>query len=262
MCGRYLITTAPEAFRALFRYAGQPNFPPRYNVAPTQPVPIVRLVEGAREFALVRWGLIPAWVKDPRTFSLLINARGESVNEKPAFRNAMRRRRCLFLTDGFYEWKREGRGRRPYVVRAKDRSPLAFAGLWETWMGANGEEMETAAIVTTAANRALAPLHDRMPVFVPPEAFDLWLDCRNVDARTAAALITPAPEGRLEAYEISPAVNRVENDDPSLIEPYSAPPAAVHSPAAAAPGAAAVGVDAAHKSARKRKANERQGSLF
>ncbi len=104
MCGRYLITSAPEAFRRLFGYPEQPNFPPRYNVAPTQPIPIVRVVEGKRQFALVRWGLIPAWVKDPRGFTLLVNGRGESVNDKPAFRNAMKRRRCLFLADGFYEW--------------------------------------------------------------------------------------------------------------------------------------------------------------
>src|SRR5215813_10877643 len=108
MCGRYAITTVPEAMRALFAYLNQPNFPPRYNVAPTQPVPIVRIFEGQRQFALVRWGLIPAWVKDPRAFSLLINARGESLNEKPAFRAALRYRRCLFPADGFYDWRREG----------------------------------------------------------------------------------------------------------------------------------------------------------
>lgn len=218
MCGRYSITTAPEAMRALFRYKEQPNFPPRYNVAPTQPVPIVRLVEGERRFALVRWGLIPPWVKDPRNFTLLVNARGESVNEKASFRNAMRRRRCLFPADGFYEWRPEGRGRRPFHVRPKGGGPMAFAGLWETWTGPNGEELETAAIITTNANRTLAAIHERMPVVVPPEAFDLWLDCANVDAKTASAMITPAPEDALEAYEISPAVNRVANDSPELIE--------------------------------------------
>ena len=138
MCGRYAITTAPEAIRQLFGYLEQPNFPPRYNVAPTQPVPIVRMVEGKRQLALVRWGLIPAWVKDPRGFSLVINARGESVLDKPAFRNAMKYRRCLFPADGFYEWKREGERKRPYFVRLKSGQPLAFAGLWESWMGPNG----------------------------------------------------------------------------------------------------------------------------
>jgi putative SOS response-associated peptidase YedK len=146
MCGRYLITSSPEAFRRLFRYEEQPDFPPRYNVAPTQPIPIVRMAEGKRQFALVRWGLIPPWVTDPRNFSLLINARGESVNDKPAFRNAMRRRRCLIPADGFYGWKEQGGRRRPYCVRPKDGGPVAFAGLWETWSGPNGEEMETAVI--------------------------------------------------------------------------------------------------------------------
>jgi putative SOS response-associated peptidase YedK len=219
MCGRYLITSAPEAFRRLFKYDEQPNFPPRYNVAPTQPVPIVRLFEGKRQFALVRWGLLPAWVKDPRGFSLLVNARGESVNDKPAFRNAMKRRRCLFPADGFYEWMEQGREKRPFVVRPKDRQPVAFAGLWESWMGPNGEEMETAAIVTTQAKGTLAAIHDRMPVIVPPEAFDFWLDGRKVDANTAAALIAPAREGLLDVSPVSNAVNYVANDSPELIAP-------------------------------------------
>ncbi|HTS40855.1 MAG TPA: SOS response-associated peptidase [Xanthobacteraceae bacterium] len=223
MCGRYVITSPPEAFRQLFGYPEQPNFPPRYNVAPTQPVPIVRLAEGKRQFALVRWGLIPAWVKDPRTFSLLINARGESVIDKPAFRAAMRRRRCLFPADGFYEWKPDGARKRPYFVRMKSGGPMAFAGLWETWTGPNGEEQESAAIVTTSANRTCAAIHDRMPVIVDPKAFDLWLDCANVDANTAAALIAPAPDNWLEVYEISPDVNRVANDSPRLLQPFTAP---------------------------------------
>jgi putative SOS response-associated peptidase YedK len=250
MCGRYAITSAPEAIRALFQYLEQPNFPPRYNVAPTQPVPIVRLSEGVRSFALVRWGLIPAWVKDPRTFSLIINARGESVLERPAFRNAMQRRRCLFPADGFYEWRQEGGVRQPSFVRARAGGPLAFAGLWESWTGPNGEEMETAAIVTTRANRTLAPLHDRMPVVVAPEAFDFWLDGRKVDAETAAALIAPAPEDLLEAYAVSPAVNRVANDSPELIEP--APPAAPDSTRASRPA----------RRRPERPDDNAQGSLF
>src|SRR6266850_6440020 len=222
MCGRYAITTAPEALRALFRYLDHPNFPPRYNVAPTQPVPIVRMFEGKRQFALVRWGLIPAWVKDPRTFSLVINARGESVLDKPAFRNAMKRRRCLFPADGFYEWKREGEKKRPYFVRLKSGEPMAFAGLWESWMGPNGEEQETAAIVTTTASRSISHIHDRMPVIVPPEAFDFWLD-PNVDAQSAAAVIQPARDSLLEVYEVSTAVNRTANDSAMLIEPLREP---------------------------------------
>jgi putative SOS response-associated peptidase YedK len=241
MCGRYVIISTPEAIRALFGYGEQPNFPPRYNVAPTQPIPIVRLVGGKRSFALMRWGLLPSWVKDPKTFPLLINARGESVLEKPAFRNAMRRRRCLIPTDGFYEWQAGGRAggpKRPYFVRAKRRAdgsapPLAFAGLYETWTGPNGEELDTAAIITTAANRTLTAIHERMPVFVPKEAFDLWLDCANVEADVAAALIRPADDALLEAYEISPSVNRVANDSAALIAPVSAAPAAPERPATA-----------------------------
>src|SRR5271156_1911327 len=217
MCGRYVIISTPEAIRALFRYGEQPNFPPRYNVAPTQPIPVVRLADGKRSFALMRWGLLPSWVKDPKTFPLLINARGESVLDKPAFRNAMRRRRCLIPADGFYEWA-DGTPRRPYFVRPKAGGPIAFAGLWEAWTGPNGEEVDTAAIVTTPANRLPAAIHDRMPVIVAPEAFNLWLDCARVDATTAAALIAPAPESLLECYEVSPAVNRVANDDARLVE--------------------------------------------
>jgi len=224
MCGRYTITSAPEAIRALFRYPEQPNFPSRYNVAPTQPIPIVRLAEGKRQFALVRWGLLPSWVKDPKTFTLLINARGESVIDKPAFRAAMKRRRCLIPADGFYEWKAVAGRKQPYFVRLKSGAPMAFAGLWETWTGPNGEELETAAIVTTNANRALAPIHERMPVILAPEAFDLWLNCADVDATTAAALIAPAPENLLEAYEVSTAVNRTANDNPKLVERLAAGP--------------------------------------
>jgi putative SOS response-associated peptidase YedK len=246
MCGRYAITSAPEAIRALFRYPERPNFPSRYNVAPTQPVPIVRLAEGERHFALVRWGLIPAWVKDPKGFALLINARGESVNEKPAFKNAMKRRRCLFPADGFYEWKTEGGRRRAFHLRKAGGGPIAFAGLWETWIGPNGEELETAAIVTTEANREMAAVHHRAPVILPPEQFELWLDDRE-DVRAATALIRPAPEGSMEVYEVSPAVNKVVNDTPELIEPHSSP-AEPESPKLSA--------------RQKRAADSGQGSLF
>jgi len=237
MCGRYVITSPADAVRALFDYDERPNFPPRYNVAPTQPIPIVRLVDDKRSFALVRWGFFPAWVKDPKTFSLLVNARGESVLDKPSFRSAMRRRRCLIPADGFYEWRaaRAGAPKRPYFVRPKSGGPIAFAGLWETWIGPNGEEIDTAAIVTTRANRTLAVVHDRMSVVVEPQAFNLWLDCRNVDATTAAVLIAPAPEDLFECYEISPAVNRVANDSAQLIEPAPAVSDRDGAPAANAP---------------------------
>ena len=218
MCGRYTVIASPEVLRALFGYAEQPNFPPRYNVAPTQPIAIVRLMNGKRQFALVRWGLLPSWAKDPKAFSLLINARGETVTEKPAYKAAMKRRRCLIPADGFYEWKAAGHRKQPYYVRAKSGTPLAFAGLWETWTGPNGEELETAAIVTTDANQTLAPIYDRMPVVIAPEQFDLWLGGPDEDTAAASALIRPAPDDLLEAIPVSSDVNRVANDNPKLIE--------------------------------------------
>jgi putative SOS response-associated peptidase YedK len=267
MCGRYVIISTPEAIRALFGYGERPNFPARYNVAPTQPIPVVRLAAGQRSFTLMRWGLLPSWVKDPRSFPLLINARGESVLDKPAFRNAMRRRRCLLPVDGFYEWKAGAAGapKQPYFVRGKrgpdgTAPPLAFAGLWETWTGPNGEEVDAVSIVTTTANRTLADIHGRMPVFVPKEAFDLWLDCANVEADVAATLIRPADDALLEAYAISTAVNRVANDSDALIAPGSA--------AAAAPPRSVADVphkdDVPRKDKKAKKPNkpDDQASLF
>jgi len=248
MCGRYLIISPPEAMRLLAEYLEQPNFPPRYNVAPTQPIPVVRLDGSTRHFALVRWGLLPSWVKDPKTFTLLINGRGESVCEKPAFKNAMKRRRCLIPADGFYEWKVDGKSKRPFVVRPRDGKPVMFAGLWETWTGPNGEEIDTAAIVTTQANATLHPIHHRTPVILEKEEFEPWLDCAHVDAHEAATLLKPVREDRMDAYEVSPAINRVVNDGPQVLEPYTAPDV----------------VEEAPKPKRKRAAiiDDRQASLF
>ncbi len=256
MCGRYTITSSPEVLRALFGYFEQPDFPPRYNIAPTQPIPVVRLEEGERHFALVRWGLIPSWVKDPNNFALLLNARGESVIEKPAFRNAMKRRRCLVPADGFYEWKPMGGRKQPYYIRARSGTPLAFAGLWETWTGPNGEEVETATIVTTRANRLLGAIHDRMPVIISPEAFDLWLDCANVDAVTASALIAPAPEDLLETWPVSAVVNRTANDNARLLEPVD-PDAEPPPNPAAKPGGRST-----RARREKEKKDDGQGALF
>jgi putative SOS response-associated peptidase YedK len=226
MCGRYSIVMSPAVMRGLLDYSEMPNFPPRYNVAPTQPIPLVRMWEGHRQFVLMRWGLLPSWVKDPKAFTLLINARADTVNEKPAFRNAMKRRRCLIPADGFYEWKRNGATKRPYLIRMKDGQPFAFAGLWETWVGPNGEELDTAAMITTEANAVMAPIHHRMPVILSPDTFAMWLDCANVSAVDASALLVPAPDAAMEAFEISPAVNRVANDGPEIQQPYTAPESA------------------------------------
>lgn len=249
MCGRYAITTAPEAMRQLFKYREMPDFPPRYNVAPSQPIPVVRLSDGERQFVLMRWGLIPGFVKDPKSISLLFNARGETVSDRPAFKNAMKRRRCLIPADGFYEWRRDGKSNRPYFVRRKDGGTIAFAGLWETWIGPNGEELDTATIVTTDASSEIRSIHHRMPVILEPDAWDMWLDTTRVDAQMAQALIAPARDGLLDVYEVSTAVNRAMHDGPELIAPFTAPPEeAVPQPAA--------------KPARKPKKDDRQQSLF
>ena len=153
MCGRFVITTPPEALRQVFGYAEQPNFPPRFNVAPTQLVPVIIIENGVRHFRLMRWGLLPAWVKDPRQFSLVINARSETLLEKPAFKNAIKRRRCLIPADGYYEWHSSENRKRPYFIHRRDGQPMGFAALTETWMGPNGEELDTVAIVTAAASR-------------------------------------------------------------------------------------------------------------
>jgi putative SOS response-associated peptidase YedK len=234
MCGRLAITRSPAVLRAFFRYLEQPNFPPRYNVAPTQPVPIVRLERDAsggtsRHFVLVRWGFLPGFVKDPKDFPLVINARAETVGEKASFRNALKRRRCIFIADAFYEWRRQPGGRRkgstppqPYLFRRRDGNSMALAGLWETWAGPHGEELDTACIVTTFANGTMAALHDRMPVILEPDGFDRWLDCDSTGVDEAARLMRPAEEDVLEFFPIGPAVNHVANDDPGVQEPIGA----------------------------------------
>jgi putative SOS response-associated peptidase YedK len=221
MCGRFVITSAPEALRKLFGYIDQPNFPPRYNIAPTQPIPVVIIENGARQFRLMRWGFVPAWVKDPRGFALLINARAETVTDKPAFKNAIRRRRCLIPADGWYEWSQSER-KRPYFIHRRDGQPFGFAGLAETWSGPNGEELDTVAIVTTAAGADLATLHPRAPVTVAPDDFERWLDCAGDRAEDVLALLSPPAPGEFVAHEVSMRVNRTANDHAQLILPISA----------------------------------------
>jgi putative SOS response-associated peptidase YedK len=217
MCGRFAIKSYPDTIRRMLDYDEQPNFPPRFNIAPTQPIPVVYAEHGKRHFRLMRWGLLPSWVKDPKQFSLLVNARLEGVNEKPSFRGAMKYRRCLIPADGFYEWQKTGNGKRPFFFRAKTVEPFAFAGLWETWVDKDGGEIDTVAIITCAANDMMGSIHDRMPAIVPPEHYEAWLDCDRVDAKQAAALLGPAPEDFLEAYEISTRVNSVQNDGEEII---------------------------------------------
>lgn len=217
MCGRFTLTATPDEVRALLEYVEHPNFPPRYNIAPTQPVATVRKEHGARHFALIRWGLIPPWVKDPASFTLLINARSETAETKPSFRGAMRHHRCIFPVSGFYEWRRTPEGKQPYFISPADGGVMAFAGLWDTWCDPDGGDIDTGAILTTEANGFISGIHHRMPAILTQEQFEPWLDTGNVLAREAVRLLRPAPDDYLKAVPVSTAVNSVRNDDPSLV---------------------------------------------
>jgi putative SOS response-associated peptidase YedK len=220
MCSRYNLISSPELVRAVFGYSNRPNFPPRYNIAPTQPIHIVRAAAGgARELMLARWGLLPSWVKDPGEFSTLINARAETAAEKPSFRAAMRHRRCLIPADGFIEWTGMRGSKRPFHLNSPDQGLMAFAGLWEHWQGADGAEIESAAILTTEANATVAPLHNRMPVILDPECFDAWLDCKRLSPGDVAEFLVPADDALLEAVELDPKINNPGNDNPEIMEP-------------------------------------------
>lgn len=222
MCGRYALMATRKEVQALMGYLDEETFPPRYNIAPTQPVAIVRMVEGKSRFALVRWGLVPSWVKDPKAFSLLSNARSETAPEKPSFRAAMRYRRCLFPASGFYEWRRgPGKEKQPYWIRPKDGGLFAIAGLWETWSDGDGGEIDSACILTTSANDAIAPIHDRMPVVIAPGDFDRWLDVRAFPPDAVADLLRPAPADLFETIAVGQGVNAARNDNPSLIDPLA-----------------------------------------
>jgi putative SOS response-associated peptidase YedK len=200
MCGLYSLSKSPGETRALFEYVDEPDFPPRAHVAPGQPIAIVRVENGQRRFALVRWGFIPSWVKEVKPGKPLINARGESVMEKPSFRNAMRRRRCLVPADGYYEWSgAEGR-KTPYLVERKDKALFALAGLWEHWMGSDGSELETAVLMTIAPNAECAVIHHRMPVIIAREDYETWL---TGEVEEAARLIRPAPD---DSFTLEPTV--------------------------------------------------------
>jgi putative SOS response-associated peptidase YedK len=234
MCGRYALTLPPQAVRQYFGYAEQPNFPPRYNIAPTQPVPVVRITSGAREFALMRWGLLPGWVKDPKAFPLVINVRSETMREKPSFRAAFTRRRCAMPADGFYEWQQLGTEKRPYLFRRPDRGVFAFAALWECWTSPDGSEIDTVALVNGAANGLMSGVHHRCPIILDGDELATWLD-PETPPDAAEALCRPPPDDLLEMVRISSAVNKVANDRPEVQAPIvpRAEPGAVASDEAA-----------------------------
>jgi putative SOS response-associated peptidase YedK len=222
MCGRYTIFTEPQRLMERFR-AEWPEGPwqPRYNAAPTQSLPVL-LNDGTRRIRLLRWGLIPHWAEDPAIGNRLINARAETLTQRPSFREAFYRRRCLVLADGFYEWQRAPHGRIPYWIGLKDREPFAFAGLWDRWEGPDGQVIESFTIITTAANERVAPIHDRMPVILLPEHEEIWLDESAGPAAWRAAL-RPYPADRMIAYPVSPRVNTPHAAAPPLNQPYPRP---------------------------------------
>lgn len=220
MCGRYFLHSTADTLTRLFGAMPMPLLAPRYNIAPTQPVPIVREnAAGRREMVLVRWGLIPAWSKGPDARFSMINARVETVAEKPAYRNALRYRRCLIPVDGFYEWRVAGAGKQPYALRARDGRPMALAGLWEHWQDAGGSEIESCAILVRDADRQVRPIHDRMPVIVAPESFALWLDTHSQKPEPLQTLLAVQQAPELEIYPVGRKVNSPQNDAPDLLDP-------------------------------------------
>ena len=216
MCGRFAFYSPSEATAALFGANTSTEVVPRYNIAPTQFVAAVRRDEQeAPELAMLRWGLVPFWAKDPSIGNRMINARSETVAEKPSFRNAYKKRRCLILADGFYEWRKEGDGKTPYYISLADESPFAFAGIWENWNSKESDEsLQSAAIITAAASNFMAQLHQRMPVVVRPEQADRWL---AGDAELLSEVIDNGPEFR--AWPVDRKVNNARNEDAALIEP-------------------------------------------
>ena len=228
MCGRFTQRMTWRELHERMDLIGAPlNLRPRYNVAPSQDVAVVRAADDGRTLAMLRWGLIPAWAREPNIGYKLINARSETAADKPSFRAAYRHRRCLIPADGFYEWQREGKTRQPWLFGLQDDAPFAFAGLWERWTvpaGAAltgslaerspGDAVETCTILTTAANETVAPVHGRMPVILPPDAWDPWLAGEDVP-------LAPYPADDMTAHPVSTLVNRPANDDPRCVEPVA-----------------------------------------
>lgn len=220
MCGRFTMATPGQTIAEVFGLDAAPDLAPRYNIAPTQPVAVVRgTADGGREVALLHWGLIPSWAKDRAVGARLINARAETVGEKPAFRAAFRARRCLIVADGFYEWQKLGDRKRPHHIRMADGRPFAFAGLWERWAETGGEAVESCTIVTTTPNELLAPIHDRMPAIVEPGLYARWLDIRQRDADTLAGILRPYAAEAMIASPVALLVNNPANDSPECLRP-------------------------------------------
>lgn len=219
MCGRYALTSPPAVIAARFQLLWTPEIEPHYNIAPSQMVPVVRETGHVRELTLLKWGLIPRWAKDAQIGAKLINARAESVAEKPAFRDAYRRRRCLVPADAFYEWKGVAGRKQPYCIRMRDHDLFAMAGLWEHWVAPDGHVVESCTIVTVDANALVAELHNRMPLILAPAGYDAWLDPETTDAALPHAVAAQ----EMKAYPVSPLVSNARNDDPACLNPIEAP---------------------------------------
>ncbi len=230
MCGRFTLTADPDTLRQVFALgtasAGAlAELSPRYNVAPSQPVAVaVADSEGGRKLAFLKWGLIPSWAKDPKIGSRMINARAETLAEKPSFRTALKKRRCLILADGFYEWKREGKTKTPMYIQLKSGEPFAFAGLWEFWRPLDsdadaGAAIKSCAIITTTPNALMEKIHDRMPVILRPQAYDLWLTPGELPAEKTLPLLKPFAASQMKAITVSTLVNNTANDSPECVRP-------------------------------------------
>ncbi|MBW4698561.1 MAG: SOS response-associated peptidase [Aphanocapsa lilacina HA4352-LM1] len=220
MCGRFTLAAAPEAVAAAFELPEAPPLTPRYNIAPSRPVCAVRTGEGTRrEAVFLRWGLIPSWSNDPAIGNRLINARAETLVEKPSFRAAFKARRCLVVADGFYEWQRQDGTKQPFYLRLQDARPFAFAGLWERWEPGEGPTVETCTIITTAANAVLAPIHERMPVILAPDDYERWLDPSLHQAEALLPLLRPYPPEAMHSHPVDIRVGNPIYDNPRCVEP-------------------------------------------
>ncbi len=223
MCGRFTLTVDPSELQDAFPWLTLPaagELAPRYNIAPSQPIAAVAN-NGQNQLEMFRWGLIPSWAKDPGIGNRMINARAETLADKPSFRSAFKRRRCLILANGFYEWRKEpgGKSKTPMYIRLKSGEPFAFAGLWETWRSPGDETILSCTIITTTPNSLLEKIHDRMPVILKPAAYDRWLDPAEQQPDRLSSLLRPYPASPMTAYAVSKWVNRTENDSPECIVP-------------------------------------------
>jgi putative SOS response-associated peptidase YedK len=218
MCGRFALIVDASVLAGVFEVDPPRELKPRFNIAPTQTVPIVRTTsEGSRECAPVRWGLIPSWAKDTKIGARMINARGETVAEKPSFRSAVKSRRCLIPADGFYEWVTTDEGKQPHFIHFADARLFAFAGLWERWHKGEDGPLDSCTIITTRPNELIADLHDRMPVILPRERYSEWLEPAMLEADRLQELLSPHPAEEMEAYPVSRFVNSPRNDGPECI---------------------------------------------